>query len=91
MFQLVRIKTKVDDLDVDKLKAVPVDLKKIEDVVIKNVVKKTMYVKLNTKVNDLEKKTSDAALFYINQYNIDKQNLEKELKMLIKKYLSLVI
>ena len=44
---------------------------------IKNVVKKTMYIKLNTKVNDLEKKTSDAALFYINQYNIDKQNLEK--------------
>ena len=58
---------------------------------IKNVVKKTMHIKLNTKVNDLEKKISDAALFYINQYNIDKQNVEKELKMLIKKYLSLVV
>ena len=58
---------------------------------IKNVVKKTMHIKLNTKVNDLEKTISDAALFYINQYNIDKQNLEKELKMLIKKYLSLVV
>ena len=58
---------------------------------IKNVVKKTMHIKLNTKANDLEKKISDAALFYINQYNIDKQNLEKELKMLIKKYLSLVV
>ena len=39
------LKTKVDDLHVDKLKTVPVDLKKLNDVVSKEVVH-------NTKVNN---------------------------------------
>ena len=39
------LKTKVDDLYVDKLKTVPVDLKKLNDVVSKEVVN-------NTKVNN---------------------------------------
>ena len=50
------LKTKVDDLNVDKRKTVPVDLKKTSDVVSKEVVKKTVYNKLNTKVTNLEKK-----------------------------------
>ena len=46
------LKTKVDDLDADKSKTVPVDLKELSDVVSKKVVKED---KLNTKVNNLEK------------------------------------
>ena len=40
------LKTKVDDLDVGKLKAVPVDLKKISGVVDNEVVKNTTFNKL---------------------------------------------
>ena len=57
---LNNLKAKVDDLDDDKLKIVPRDLKKLSDVVDKIVVKKTVHSKLNTKVNNLEKKISDA-------------------------------
>ena len=40
-----------------------------------------------TKVNSSEKEIPDATtLIHINQYNTDKQNLEKKMKMLIKKY-----
>ena len=51
----------MDDLDVDKLKIVPVDLKKVSDVVSKGVVKITKLNKLNTKVNNLENKIPDAS------------------------------
>ena len=40
------LKTKVDDLDVGKLKTVPVDLKKISGVVNDEVVKNTTFNKL---------------------------------------------
>ena len=48
------LKTKVDDLDADKLKTVPVDLKKLSDVVSKEVVKKTVRKKLNSKVKRIK-------------------------------------
>ena len=51
------LKTKVDDLDVGKSKTVPIDLKRLSDVVSKEVMKKTVYNKLNTKVNSLNKKS----------------------------------
>ena len=41
----------VDDLDIDKLKTVPVDLSKLNDAVKNEVVKKTIYDKL---VNDIQ-------------------------------------
>ena len=44
------LKTKVDDLDVDKLKTVPINLKKLSDVVKKEVVK-------NRKLNMLKSKS----------------------------------
>ena len=47
-------KTKVDDLDVFKLKIVPIELKRLSDVASKEVVKNTKFNKLNTKVNSLE-------------------------------------
>ena len=52
------LKTKVNDLDIDKLKDVPVDFKKVSDVVSKEVVKNVKLKKLNTRVNNLGKKIS---------------------------------
>ena len=52
---LNNLKTKVDNLDVDKLKTVPGDLKKLSDIVSKGVVKNTTFNKLNMKVNNLVK------------------------------------
>ena len=45
------LKTKIDDLDVG---IVHIDLKKLSNVVNNEVVKKTVYNKLNSKVNNLE-------------------------------------
>ena len=78
-------KTKIDDLDVGKLKTILIDLKKLSDVVDSQVVKNTKFNTLKTKVNKLDKKIHDAtALINIGQYNTDKKKLEKTLKMLIK-------
>ena len=72
------LKTKVDDLYVGKLKTVLVDLKKLSDVADNEVVKNKQFNTLQTYVNNLDKKIVDATtLIHINQYNTDKQNLEK--------------
>ena len=89
---LNNLKTKVDDLDLGKLKTVPVDLKKLNDSVDNEIVKNKKFNTLKTKVNVLEKKTHDATtLIRLNQYNTDKENLEKKLEMLMKKYLTQVV
>ena len=49
---LASLKTEVDKLDIDKLVPVPVDLSKLSDVVKNDVVKKDVYDKLATKVNN---------------------------------------
>ena len=65
--------TKVNDLDIVNLKTVPVNLKKLSDVVDNEVVKNSKFNTLNTKVNGLEKKIFNAtSIVYINQYNTDK-------------------
>ena len=51
---LASLKTEVDKLDAGKLKTVPVDLAKLTNVVKNDVVKKTEYNKLVTKVNDID-------------------------------------
>ena len=67
------LSTKVNDLDIVNLKTVPVNLKKLSDVVDNEVVKNSKFNTLNTKVNGLEKKISNAtSIVYINQYNTDK-------------------
>ena len=72
---LNNLKRKVDGLDVAKLKTVPVDLKKLSDVVDNEVVKNTIFNTLKTKVNNLERKIADAiTLIHINQYNANKIN-----------------
>ena len=48
------LKTKVNDLDVGKLKTVPVALNKLSDVVDNKVVKITKFNTLKRKVNNLE-------------------------------------
>ena len=48
---LAALKTKVDKIDADKLKTVPVDLAKLSNVVNNDVVKKTDY---NAKVTNIE-------------------------------------
>ena len=58
---LNNLKTKVDALDVGKMKTVPKDLKKISNIVDKKVVKNTKFNTLNTKVNNLVKKLPDAS------------------------------
>ena len=81
------MKPKVDDLDVGKLKAVPVNLKKLIDVVVNEVVKNIKFNTLRRQVNNLDKKISDAiTLIHINQYNTDKQNLEKKVGDVDEKY-----
>ena len=52
--------TKVDDRNICILKTVPVDLKKLSDVVDNEVVKNTKFSPLKTKVNNLEKNIPDA-------------------------------
>ena len=67
---LNNFKTKVDDLDVGKLKTVPVDLLKLSDVIADKVVNSTKYNTLKTKVNNLEKIILDATIIIqINQHN----------------------
>ena len=53
---LNNLKTKIDHLDIGKLKTVPVNLKKVSDVVDNEVFKNTKFNTLNSKVNNLEKK-----------------------------------
>ena len=50
---LANLKTEVDKLDIDKLKPVPTDLSKLSNLVKNDVVKKDVYDKLVTKVNNL--------------------------------------
>ena len=54
------LETKVDDLDVGELKTVPIDLKQFRDAVSKEVVKKAVDNKVNTKLNNLKNKILDA-------------------------------
>ena len=72
------LETEVDDLDVSKFKTLPVYLKQLIDAVNNEVVKDTKFNAIKRKVNNLEKGIPDeTTLIHINQYNVDKQNLEK--------------
>ena len=51
---LANLKSEVDELNVDKLRPVPTDLSKLSDVVKNDVVKKTDYNKLVTKVDNID-------------------------------------
>ena len=81
----IALKAEVSKLDINKLVKVPTSLNNSNTKVIDNeVVKNTKFNTLKTKVNKLEKKIPGAiTLIHINQYNKDKQNLEKKMELLI--------
>ena len=69
------LKTEVDKPDIDKLALVPVDLSKLSDVAKNDVVKKTEYDKLVTKVNNI-----DPTRFVLKTtYDTDKSDLEEKI------------
>ena len=89
---LNNLKTKINDLDVVKLKIIPIDLEKMSNLVDKKVVKKAVYDTLNTKVYNLEENISGGStLIWTNQYNIDQQSLEKNVDDAEKKFLVLLV
>ena len=51
---LANLKTEVDKLDIDKLKPVPTDLSKLSNLVKNDVVKKDVYDKSVTKINNID-------------------------------------
>ena len=53
---LASLKIEIDKLDIDKLVPIPVDLGKLSDVVKNDIVKKTEYTKLVTKVDNIDTK-----------------------------------
>ena len=71
---LASLKAKVDKIDVDKLKTVPVCLSKLSNVVNNDVAKKSVYDKLGENVNNID--TSRFALKI--KYDTDKSDLEKK-------------
>ena len=71
---LATLKVEVEKIDVDKLKTVPVNLSKLSNLVKNEVVKKTAYDQLVTKVNNID--TSGFVLK--TKYSTDKIDLEKK-------------
>ena len=61
---LDNLKLKVHGLGVAKLKPILIDLKKLSDVVTKEIVKNTKFNTLKTDVNVLEKKIPDASTIF---------------------------
>ena len=70
---LANLKTEVDKINTDKLRAVPVDLSKLSNVVKNEVAKKTEYNKLANKVNNID----TSGFLLKTKYAADKLELEK--------------
>ena len=68
-----------DKLDIDKLVPVPADLNKLNDVVKNDAVKRDVYNKLVTKVDNID--TSRFILKF--KYDTDKSELEKKFLILV--------
>ena len=74
------LKTKVDDLDVHKLKSLSAALSKLNNLVNNDVVQRTVYNKLVIKVSVIYIKTSNTSrLVTKTQYDSDRQGLEKNI------------
>ena len=72
---LANLKTEVDKLGIDKSAPVSVDLSKLSDVVKSDIVEKTVYDKLVTKVNNID--TGDFVLK--TKYQTEKTELENKM------------
>ena len=82
---LSSLEAEVDKTGVEKLKTVPVDLRKLRNVANNEAVRKTAYDKLVTEVN----KTDTRGLVLKNKYASDKSNLEKKISDTDKKLLAI--
>ena len=78
---LPSLKNEVDKLDIDELTPVPNDLAKLSNVVKNDVVKKTEYNKLTTKVDNI----NSTRFVLKTKYNTDKSDLEKKTRNVDKK------
>ena len=80
---LASLKTEADKIDADKLKTVPVDLAKLSSNVVKNdVVKKTEYNSLKTKVDSI-----DTTNFVLKtKYEKDGSDFEDKISKIDKKF-----
>ena len=84
---LASLKNEVDKIDADKLKTLPVDLSKLSNVVKNDVIKKTEYNKLVTKVDNI-----DTTNFVSRtKYEKDGSDFEDKFDKINKKYLMLLI
>ena len=72
---LASLKTEVHKLDIHKLVPVPVDLRKLSDVVKNDVVKKTEYDELAAKVNDI----GTSGFVLKTKYDMVKSELENKI------------
>ena len=78
---LASLKTKEENLDVDKVKTVPSDLSKLTNVVDNDVIKKTVYDKLVIKVNIIYIKIlSTSGLVTKRQSDSDNQGLKNNME-----------
>lgn len=66
-------KQKVDELNVGKLKTVPVELKKLSDALSKEIVQKAVDNTKNTKVKNLEIKIPYASIYFDSQKSIQQR------------------
>ena len=78
---LASLKAEVDKIDADKLKTVPADLAKLSNVVKHDVVKKTEYNKLVTKVDNID----TTNFVKKNKYEKDGTDFEEKINKIDKK------
>ena len=78
-YDLANLKAEIDDLVIDNLAPVPVVQSKLCDVVRSDVVKKTVFDKLVTKVNNI----NTSGFVFKNKYDTDKSKFEKKFLMLV--------
>ena len=77
---LKAVEQKLDEIDANKLKAVPVDWSKLSNIANNDVIKKTEYDKLVAEVNNI-----DISIFVLkNKYDTDKSKLEKKIPAISK-------
>ena len=74
---MANLKTEVDKLDIDKLVSVPADLSKLSNAVNNDVVKKTEYDKLVSKVNNID--IGVGKFILKSDYDADKTKLENKI------------
>ena len=80
---MASLKTKKDERRIDNIYNVTADLKKLSNVVDNDVVRETVYDQLLIKLNAVDAKIpSNSRLVTKTQYDLDKQGLERRLRML---------